>query len=265
MCQILKAQKMYEINPETIRILSIALHELCDTQFEGPEAVNHLATLIRKHTPVIATVPSDKTEKIEVDDEIVKVNPRVVLVLGGPGSGKGTLCDSLVGGLGFRHISVGELLRAEVASGSDLGKEVEAIMQSGGLVSDELALRIVRSSLDSRPYAGTAVNVLLDGFPRTMDQAKLFEEDVCPVSKIIWLTCEDEAVLIERILSRGRLSGRADDNAESVAERLKTFKENTAPILEFYQGRNDGKLALLDASLSPDEVFNNVKLVLDHF
>jgi UMP-CMP kinase len=98
-----------------------------------------------------------------------------------------------------------------------------------------------------------------------MDQAKLFEEDVCPVSKIIWLTCEDEAVLIERILSRGRLSGRADDNAESVAERLKTFKENTAPILEFYQGRNDGKLALLDASLSPDEVFNNVKLVLDHF
>ena len=256
--QNIEKSKMYEINPETIRILSIALHELSSTQLQGPAALRELSKLIKKHMSPVACAGSPALVPSE-DTEPKQSTPRVILVLGGPGSGKGTLCDCLVSDMGFGHVSVGDCLRTEVASGSALGKEVDAIMQSGRLVSDDLAIQVVTGALANHK----ASRILLDGFPRTVEQATQLEEQVCSVSKVFWLACEDESVLINRILARGRASGRVDDNAESVAERLKTFKENTTPILEYFKGRNDGKLVLVDASLSPSEVLDYVKGHLD--
>ena len=241
-------------------------------------AVRELARNLRAHASSCNSVkPVDSTELITC--------PCIVFVLGGPGSGKGTVCPLLVSEFGFVHLSVGDLLRSEVASKSDIGLQVESIMQSGGLVSDELALSIIKSAIskivDKRGVSHA--KLLLDGFPRTLQQAIEFEANIYPVSRILWLTCGEE-VLTQRILERGRTSGRVDDNAESIVARLRTFNENTLKIKDYYdQSTQDGhtqvtqnepstqqhpthsntlhrsKMTIIDASLSVDHVYQQIR------
>jgi adenylate kinase family enzyme len=172
----------------------------------------------------------------------------IVLIIGGPGSGKGTVCCRLVSDFGFAHLSVGELLREEVAAQSALGLEAASIMNAGQLVPDELVLNIVQSQLSN-----LNTSVLLDGFPRTLRQAELFT--VSP-SLILWLNCEDD-ILINRILERAKHSGRDDDNLETVTQRIKTFKENANQIVDFYKEK--GHFVTIDGSRSIDEVYANVE------
>jgi len=251
------------ITPRTIKVIASALFDLPtrdESAQNSAESLRALAEAIRKHAQIIVDEDENVVSQEPTSVSSLNSNADIVFILGGPGSGKGTICTRLVSDFKFLHLSVGDLLRSEVASGSAVGHEVEGIMKSGGLVSDRLALSIVRESIekarsmtDKGPF-----RVLLDGFPRTLDQAMMFESSVCRVSRIVWLTCSDE-ILVDRILARGLTSGRQDDNAESVRIRLKAFNENTEKIREHFASLNDDRLVVLDASLNTEEVYDKVR------
>jgi len=161
-----------------------------------------------------------------------------LLFLGPPGAGKGTQAQRLASREGLLHLSTGDLLRAEVQAGTPLGQEAEAVMARGELVSDALVLAIVRSRLEH--HSG---GWLLDGFPRNLPQAEALEHLLTSlnqqIEQVILLELDD-AVLIQRLLARGR----ADDNAEVIANRLNVYREQTAPLIAHYE--NQGLLRRLD-------------------
>jgi adenylate kinase len=157
-----------------------------------------------------------------------------LLFLGPPGAGKGTQAERLASAQGLLHLSTGDLLRAEVAAGSALGQEAEAVMARGELVSDALVLAIVRQRLEGQS-AGDGW--LLDGFPRNLAQAEalasLLAELGQPIELVVLLELDD-AVLIQRLLSRGR----ADDNEAVIRHRLEVYREQTAPLIRYYRERD---------------------------
>ena len=161
-----------------------------------------------------------------------------LLVVGPPGAGKGTQAERLAASHGLLHLSTGDLLRAEVKAGSDLGKEAEAVMNRGELVSDELVLAIVRSRLQN--HSG---GWLLDGFPRNLAQAEaldaLLSELNQPLQSVLLMELDDEE-LVQRLLARGR----ADDNEEVIRHRLSVYREQTAPLINHYEQRGQLKRVL---------------------
>ena len=158
-----------------------------------------------------------------------------LLFVGPPGAGKGTQAERLAASHGLLHLSTGDLLRAEVKAGSDLGKEAEAVMNRGELVSDELVLAIVRSRLQN--HSG---GWLLDGFPRNLAQAEsldaLLGELNQPLQSVLLMELDDEE-LVQRLLARGR----ADDNEEVIRHRLSVYREQTAPLINHYEQRGQLK------------------------
>ena len=178
-----------------------------------------------------------------------------LLFLGPPGAGKGTQAARLCGANGMKHLSTGDLLRSEVAAGSELGKEAEAVMNRGELVSDTLVLAIVESQMKTLTTDGW----LLDGFPRTVPQAEalepLLDELQQPIQAVILLELDD-AVLIERLLSRGR----ADDNETVIRNRLEVYREKTAPLIRFYSDKD--LLVSVPAQGSVEEITKRIESVL---
>jgi adenylate kinase len=163
-----------------------------------------------------------------------------LLFLGPPGAGKGTQAQNLAAERGLLHLSTGDLLRAEVAAGSELGKEAEAVMARGELVSDALVLAIVRSRLEAQAAAG-GTGWLLDGFPRNLAQAEALGSLLSELGQEIELVVLmelDDGVLLQRLLSRGR----DDDNEAVIRHRLDVYREQTAPLIAYYRS-----LALLQA------------------
>ncbi len=169
----------------------------------------------------------------EVTDSSRSGGLRAVL-LGAPGSGKGTQAEFLAGSLGVPAISTGAMLRDAVALGSALGSKVEGIMASGGLVDDALMAEVVRERLGRPDAAG---GFLLDGYPRTTGQAamldRILEERQEKLDAVVLLEVP-EAVLVERAVARKR----ADDREEVVRERLRVYREKTEPLVELYERRN---------------------------
>jgi len=169
-----------------------------------------------------------------------------LLFLGPPGAGKGTQAQRLAQTRSLLHLSTGELLRAEVQAGTDLGKEAEQVMASGALVSDDLVLAIVRSRLE-----GHGGGWLLDGFPRNLSQAAALDsllEDLGQSLEQVVLMELDDAVLIQRLLTRGR----ADDNEDVIRHRLDVYREQTAPLIQHYRER--GLLSAVEASGTVEEI-----------
>jgi len=154
---------------------------------------------------------------------------RIVFVLGAPGSGKGTQCERLRDEFGYTHLSTGDLLRAEVASGSALGEEMSATMEAGGLVSTGTVLHLLRSAMDDSANS----RFLIDGYPRALDQAFAFERTVGKPSMVLAFAAE-EATLEARLVKRGETSGRSDDNVEAIRKRFKTFESQSSPVIDFY-------------------------------
>ena len=178
-----------------------------------------------------------------------------LLFLGPPGAGKGTQAALICESGGMKHLSTGDLLRGEVAAGTDLGKEAEAVMNSGELVSDALVLAIVESQMKSLSGNGW----LLDGFPRTVPQAEALEPLLAelqqPIEAVVLLDLDD-AVLIERLLGRGR----ADDNEAVIRNRLEIYREKTAPLINFY--REKGLLLSVPAHGSVEVMTKRIREVL---
>lgn len=180
------------------------------------------------------------------------------IIFGPPGSGKGTQAARIEGEFGLRHLSTGDILRQEVASGTPTGKEAGRIMAAGDLVPDDLIVDIVRSRL---PEAETGAGVLLDGFPRTEAQARALDamlaDEGHTVDFVIALAVP-AAELVERILHRAQVEGRADDTRQAIEERMHEYRSLTAAVLDHYR-KQRVRVEEVDGRATPDEVFERVR------
>lgn len=179
-----------------------------------------------------------------------------LVLLGAPGSGKGTQAARLKDHLQVPHISTGDLLRAEVAAGTPLGLEAKAIMARGDLVSDAILLGMLEDRFsrdDTRP------GFILDGYPRNLAQAAaldaLLEKLGTPFDAAVQLEVDNEQI-IARLAGRAQAEGRADDSPESVRHRLNVYDQQTAPVIAFY--RDHDQLTVVDGVGSLDEVFQRI-------
>lgn len=179
-----------------------------------------------------------------------------LVLLGAPGSGKGTQAARLKEHLQVPHISTGDLLRAEVAAGSKLGLEAKEIMARGELVSDAILLRMLEDRFSRDDTRG---GFILDGYPRNLAQADalnaLLERIGQPMDAAVQLEVPTE-LLVERIAGRAAAEGRADDSPESVRTRLQVYNDQTAPVVDFFRQR--GKLSVVDGVGELDEVFTRI-------
>jgi adenylate kinase len=184
-----------------------------------------------------------------------------LLVLGPQGAGKGTQAQRIAAEYGIPHISTGEMFRAAVASGTDLGRAVEPILAAGDLVPDELTVALIRERLGEPDADGGFV---LDGFPRNETQADALDEMLGGIGRgldaILFFDLPDE-VGIERMLRRAREEGRADDTPDAIARRLAIYHAETEPIVEHY--RVTGKLVPLHAARTVGEVWAEVQDALE--
>ncbi len=179
-----------------------------------------------------------------------------LVLLGPPGSGKGTQAVRLKEHLQVPHISTGDLLRAEVAAGSKLGMEAKEVMARGQLVSDEILLGMLENRFSQ---SDTRDGFILDGYPRNLAQADalnaLLERIGQPMDAAVQLDVATD-LLVERIAGRAQEEGRADDTPESVRTRLNVYSEQTAPVVDFFRQR--GKLSVVDGVGSLDDVFARI-------
>ena len=162
------------------------------------------------------------------------MSARRLVILGAPGAGKGTQAARLVARLGVPHVSTGDMLRAAVQAGTEVGQQAKAVMDSGKLVSDEIVIAIAEDRL-KEPDA--ASGFVLDGFPRTLPQAAALDSMLArlnaPLDCCLALTVDTDQV-VERLLKRAELEGRSDDNEEAIRERMKVYDDQTAPLLSYY-------------------------------
>lgn len=175
-----------------------------------------------------------------------------VLLVGPPGSGKGTQGERLAERLGVEHIAAGDLLRAEVAAGTEIGRQVGDLLDRGDLVPDAIMIDLLLPRVAAAARAG---GYLLDGFPRSVEQAvaarSLAEQAGAGPDAAVYLDVA-RSELIRRILHRAEEQGRPDDNEQTVENRLQVFDEATRPLIEYY--RNRGLLHMIDASRDAETV-----------
>lgn len=184
-----------------------------------------------------------------------------LILFGPPAAGKGTQAKKLVGERGFIQLSTGDMLRAARSSGSELGRRVAAIMDSGSLVSDEVVISLIEEQLEKNPKVA---GFIFDGFPRTIPQAKALDESLArsgqKVDVVIRLKVDEQA-LIDRITRRFETEGRADDNPEAFKKRLLAYNSQTAPLVEVYSGQ--GKLREIDGMADVETVSASIAGILD--
>lgn len=162
-----------------------------------------------------------------------------IVIFGAPGSGKGTQSDLMIKKYGFGHISTGDVLRNEIKNGTELGKTAKAYIDKGQLIPDELMINILASVYDS--FGKEHKGVIFDGFPRTIPQAealkKMLDERGHKIAAMIELDVP-ESELMQRLIKRGKESGRSDDNEETIKNRLDVYHNQTAPLIEWYKKEN---------------------------
>jgi len=184
-----------------------------------------------------------------------------LVLFGPPGAGKGTQAKILQGHWGLVQLSTGEILRAAVAAGTDLGKKCKNIMDSGNLVPDEIVVGIIAEQVDQ----GGGKGFTFDGFPRTVAQAQALDGMLAGRRQSIDVVVElkvDDAILLGRVEKRNRETGgtRADDTAETLRNRLAVYHRSTAPLLDFY--RAQGKLRSVDGMAPIPEVTQAIGVIL---
>lgn len=185
-----------------------------------------------------------------------------IVIFGAPGSGKGTQSARIIDKYGLYHISTGEVLRDEIARGTELGKVADSYISKGQLIPDDLMVSILEDVLNREEKAKKGV--VFDGFPRTIPQAealrKMLQKRGTDLHAVIGLEVpEDE--LVQRMLLRGKETGRADDNLETIKNRLQVYHKQTQPLREFYTG--EGKYHAVDGTGVVDEIFGRISDHLD--
>jgi adenylate kinase len=187
-----------------------------------------------------------------------------LVLFGPPGAGKGTQSQKLIEKFGLIHLSTGDLLRGEIAQGTELGLEAKKLMDDGKLVPDAVVIGMISNKLDANK---DAKGFIFDGFPRTVAQAEaldnLLSSKQSSISGMIALEVTD-AELEQRLLLRGKSSGRPDDaNPEVIRKRIKEYNDKTAPVAGFYQGQN--KYTSINGIGSVEDIFTSINTVIDTY
>lgn len=185
-----------------------------------------------------------------------------IVVFGAPGCGKGTQSEKLIDRYKIHHISTGEVLREHIKNNTPLGQTANEYISKGQLIPDQLMIEILADVLDSNPE--TKNGVIFDGFPRTIAQAeelnKMLEARGAKVDAVIGLDVADE-ILMERMLERGRQTGRADDTPETISNRLKVYHSQTQPLRDFYQKQN--VFHAINGENSIEHIFSEISELVD--
>ena len=204
-----------------------------------------------------------KEQRVTVNQINQYIKMKNIVIFGAPGSGKGTQSDKLIEKYGLQHISTGDVLRAEIKNGTELGRTAKGYIDQGQLIPDELMVSILASVYDGfgRGHKG----VIFDGFPRTIPQAEalkaMLAERGDKVAAMIELDVpEDE--LMKRLLLRGQLAGRADDNEETIKKRLVVYHNQTQPLIEWY--KQEGLHHHIDGLGELDRIFQDICAVIDN-
>ncbi|MDE6692838.1 MAG: adenylate kinase [Muribaculaceae bacterium] len=187
-----------------------------------------------------------------------------LVIFGGPGSGKGTQSQKIKDNYGLFHISTGEVLRDHIARDTEIGRTANQYISKGQLIPDDLMISIVEDLLDSRPEE-TANGVIFDGFPRTIAQAEALDKALKArgrdIDAVVGLEVDDDE-LVNRMLLRGRQTGRADDNEDTIKNRLSVYHQQTSPLKDFYIA--DGRYHRIDGAKGIDEIFSQISDKLDN-
>lgn len=184
-----------------------------------------------------------------------------ILLLGPQGAGKGTQGKLISAEYGIPHVATGDMLRAAMADGSELGRQVKPIYDAGGLVPDDLMIALIRKLLGGED---AREGFVLDGFPRTMAQSEALEELLREIGRDLDVVFEfqvPDQVGRERMLKRSAEEGRTDDTPEAIDERLRLYHEETEPLIEYYRTR--GNLVGVHAGRSVNEVFSEIQQALE--
>lgn len=185
-----------------------------------------------------------------------------IVIFGAPGSGKGTQGEMIAKKYELEHVSTGELLRNEIKEETELGKTADEFISKGQLVPDYIMINIlddlVKKNLDKKGF-------IFDGFPRTAAQGLALDEKLkennLEISRVICLDVEEEE-LIGRLLKRGQIEGRSDDNRETIESRLKVYHNQTEPLIDFYNKQN--KLTVIEGNGSIESIFESIEQVIDN-
>ena len=184
-----------------------------------------------------------------------------IVIFGAPGSGKGTQSERIVEKYGINHISTGDVLRAEIKNGTELGKTAKGYSDQGQLIPDELMIDILASVVDSFK---DSKGVIFDGFPRTIAQAealkKMLAERGQDVSVMVDLDVPEEELMV-RLIKRGKDSGRADDNEETIKKRLHVYHSQTAPLIDWY--KNEKKYQHINGLGTMEGIFAEICEAVD--
>jgi len=247
-------------NPEAIKKRFVTYQEETKPVIEHFEKQN----LIRKINAErdVSEVYADTQAAINAIKDSLKApeeKAKVFFVLGGPGSGKGTQCERIIVDFGLKHLSVGDLLRAETNSGSELAQEIAGYMSQGQLVPSEVPVKLLKKAIDSAPK-GT--NFLIDGFPRNQENITEWNKlvgNAVELKKILFFECSFET-MEKRILERAKTSGRSDDNLEALKKRFDTYQNETAPVVEEYS--KVSMITKINAEQEIDQVYAITKKTL---
>uniref|UniRef100_UPI00398F1520 adenylate kinase isoenzyme 5 n=1 Tax=Pristiophorus japonicus TaxID=55135 RepID=UPI00398F1520 len=209
---------------------------------------------------------TDLTETAELIEEYmvfdpIKARPWIILLIGGPGSGKGTQSLKIAQRYGFEYISVGELLRRKMIHNATSNRKwslIAKIITNGELAPQETTITVIKHRLMQLP---DAQGIVIDGFPRDVAQALSFEDQICTPDLVVFLACANHQ-LKERLEKRAAQQGRPDDNPKAIQRRLTTFKQNTIPLVKYFQER--GLIVTLDADRDEEEVFYDISVAVDN-
>lgn len=185
-----------------------------------------------------------------------------IVIFGAPGSGKGTQSAKIIDKYGLYHISTGEVLRDHIKRGTELGKTADSYISKGQLIPDELMIDILEDVLDRE--ASNKKGVVFDGFPRTVPQAealkKLLQKRGSDLHAVVGLEVPEQE-LIDRMIARGKETGRADDNIDTIKNRLDVYHKQTMPLMEYYT--KEGKYKAVNGSGIVDDIFRDIAEHLD--
>ena len=185
-----------------------------------------------------------------------------IVLFGPPGAGKGTQSEKIIIKYQLVHLSTGDILRAEIANQTKLGMEAKQFMDKGALVPDSVVIGMIANKLDANK---SAKGFIFDGFPRTLPQGEALNNKLkkngLDITAVLSLEVNDEA-LIDRLLKRGQISGRSDDNDDTIKSRLHVYHQQTEPLKEYYAKQN--KLVYIPGEGTIDEVFNSIEKAINN-
>ncbi|XP_012577993.1 PREDICTED: adenylate kinase isoenzyme 5 isoform X2 [Condylura cristata] len=215
-------------------------------------------SFLRNESDTDLSETAELIEEYEVFDP-TRPRPKIILVIGGPGSGKGTQSLKIAERYGFQYISVGELLRKKIHNTSSNRKWslIAKIITTGELAPQETTITEIKQKLMQIP---DEEGIVIDGFPRDVAQALSFEDQICTPDLVVFLACANQR-LKERLLKRAEQQGRPDDNLKATQRRLINFKQNAAPLVKYFQEK--GLIMTFDADRDEDEVFYDISMAVD--